>query len=36
MEFDLRIAILKDKETKLNNYNKMIEETETTFSRVIK
>lgn len=35
MELDLRVAILKDKETKLANYNKMIDETETTFARVI-
>jgi hypothetical protein len=34
MELDLRVAILKDKETKLTNYNKMIDETETTFARV--
>lgn len=34
MEFDLRIAILKDKETKLQEYNKMINETEVTYHRV--
>lgn len=31
IEFDLRVAILKDKETKLNDYNKMIAETEVTY-----
>lgn len=31
MEYDLRVAILKDKQTKLNDYTKMIEETEVTY-----
>lgn len=35
MELDLRVAILKDKETKLANYNKMIDETDLTYNRVI-
>ena len=34
MELDLRVAILKDKESKLANYNKMIEETDLTYHRV--
>lgn len=34
MEFDLRMNILKDKETKLVEYNKMIDQTEQTFVRV--
>ncbi|CAD8111563.1 unnamed protein product [Paramecium sonneborni] len=34
MELDLRVAILKDKEQKLANYNKMIEETDITYNRV--
>ena len=34
MELDLRVAILKDKESKLANYNKMIEETDLTYNRV--
>lgn len=33
-EFELRVAILKDKEAKLNEYNKMIQETEITYQRV--
>ncbi|CAK58147.1 unnamed protein product (macronuclear) [Paramecium tetraurelia] len=34
MELDLRVAILKDKESKLANYKKMIEETDLTYHRV--
>ncbi|CAD8107855.1 unnamed protein product [Paramecium primaurelia] len=35
MELDLRVAILKDKESKLANYNKMIEETDLTYHRIV-
>ena len=35
MEFDLRVTILKDKESKLSEYNKMIAETEVTYNRVL-
>ncbi|KAM3133170.1 hypothetical protein pb186bvf_014746 [Paramecium bursaria] len=35
MEFDLRVTILKDKESKLSEYNKMIAETEVTYNRIV-
>ena len=34
MEFDMRLNMMKDKEMKLNEYNRMIDETEKTYIRV--
>jgi hypothetical protein len=34
MEFDMRLNMLRDKETKLSEYNRMIDETEKTYVRV--
>ena len=35
MEFDMRLNMMKDKDMKLSEYNKMIDETEKTYIRVI-
>jgi hypothetical protein len=34
MEFDMRLNMLKEKEMKLGEYNRMIDETERTYIRV--
>lgn len=34
MEFDMRLNMLRDKENRLSEYNRMIDETEKTYIRV--